>query len=365
VIFFKEFLAYFNHPELDEAQKYIFHEKTNPDVVREEKRKPIKDIMLFLPEAPSTRNREVVALRILLNCIESFNCERNVRKFFVTREGYSKGHKLIKHLLYNGKSLHDYWTPLKHLKDLTLDRRYWFGIISDRQAVREISKITMGKKESIPYIAYCPAYHNENGDWRIIFKYPRDSRFYAKNLDTGNRLHTTRNYSALDFVNYMDIIAEELEIVKEMCPILPTKVEDEKDSKTHDKEKIPKIKRRWNIPEEDEMKISFHTPGALTYLREAKVAYVYTDETPKEMMKRVKKEAREAAKKEQEDKKNKKLERKKAREDEELRREKEKAEKRAKKEQSKAQGENKPDENPGNVDFDTPIKQENIIDLGD
>lgn len=248
------------------------------------KRKLARDILRedALRAAPSTRNREVVALRLLLNCIEGFDCPKNVRYFYVTREGYSKASKLLKNLLYDGDSRHDYWFCLRNFKELSLDKRYWFGIISDEQAVREISKITMGKKESIPYIVYSPAYHNEKGCWRILWKYPRDPRFYALNTGLDHRIEFSKLYFPGELIDYDQIISDEVKRVEnEYC------------------------RDKWIIPEEEEMKISFHTPGALTYLREAKIAYVYTDETPKEMMKRVKKEARDQARREQDEKKKK------------------------------------------------------------
>jgi len=220
---------------------------------------------------------------------------------------------LLKDFLFNGEARHDYWYPLKNLKEISFDRRYWFGIISDAQAVREINKITMSKKESFPFIVYCPAYHNEEGNWRILFKYPRDPRFYALNTSINHRLEFSRLYSAKQLQDfYPKIIKDELDRIENAY-----------------------CHRKWGIPDEEEMKISFHTPGALTYLREAKVAYVYTDETPKEMMKRVKKEARDTAKKEQEEKRQKKIDKGIQKELDEKRKAEEKEVKRLKKEQEK------------------------------
>jgi len=170
----------------------------------------------------------------------------------------------------------------------------------------------MSKKESFPYIVYCPAYHNEEGNWQILFKYPRDPRFYAFNTSINHRLEWSKLYTPQQLLDYPEIIQEELDRVEHAY-----------------------CHRKWGIPDEEEMKISFHTPGALTYLREAKIAYVYTDETPKEMMKRVKKEARDTAKKEQEEKKREKQRKREQREEDERRREEEKKEKRERKEMEK------------------------------
>jgi len=318
--------------------QYIQTKVVGHEVIREERRKIPRDILLFLEDPPSTRNREIVALRELLNCVESFFPPRSVRKFYVTRQGYSKAHILLKNFFYHGgdeRLGHDYWYPLKNLKEMTLDRRYWFGIISDAQAVREINKITMSKKESFPYIVYCPAYFNRNGNWRILFKYPRDPKFYAFNQNINERLKWTEFYTPEQLEHYPDIIKRELDIVeREICI------------------------RKWGIPDEEEMKISFHTPGALTYLREAKSAYVWTDETPKEMMKRVKKEARETAKKEQEEKKRRKQEKRDLRDEEERKEEEKKRAKKEKKEQEKLALEGNPVEEHSEGGFDKEVREE-------
>jgi len=189
--------------------------------------------------------------------------------FFVTREGYSKAFSLLKDIMYGKTGPRDYWTTIQKVKDLTLDKRYWFGIIPDDVARRHISRIQMSTVGVISYIVYGSG--ENRGTWRILYKFPKDPNFFAYNSQLKSRIHQSRDFGSQEFLNVQQVVEGDLERVsKEFC----------RDG-------------RWKLPDDEQMKISFHTPGALCYLKESKTAYVKSNETPKDMMRRIKLEAKQ------------------------------------------------------------------------
>jgi len=236
----------------------------------------------FTKEVPSTQNRQTVSFRIFLNCIEGFSTSTGKRKFFVTRDGYSKAYCLLKDVMYDNKGKRDYWTILQHIKILTLDERYWFGIMSNEEAWVHLLRIQMSKLRTFSYIVYGSA--EERGIWRILYKFPRDPNFYTFNFGLKNRVLASKDFNSKDFLHVREYTEADIKRVdEELCR-----------------------NKRWEYPSDEQMKISFHTPGALCYLKESKTAYVYSNETPKEMMRRIKTEAKKEKEVEKEGKEKKK-----------------------------------------------------------
>jgi len=260
--FMNAFVAHFNHPDHPDVVPYI-NTKVSEDRRIEEKYllKSVKDI-------PNISNRQTVSFRLFLNCIESYSTNCSRRKFYVTREGYSKAFGLIKTVMYDSKGPRDYWTILQKIKDLTLDQRYWFGIVSDEVAKTHLSRIQMSKIGVISYIVYGSG--EDRGVWKILYKFPKDPNFYSFNSQLRSRIHNSRDFTNNEFLDIHHLIQEDINnICKEYCR-----------------------NGRWTVPSDEQMKISFHTPGALCYLKESKTAYVKSNETPKDMMRRIKLEAK-------------------------------------------------------------------------
>jgi len=149
--------------------------------------------------------------------------------------------------------------------------------MSEDDAIEELLKIQMSKPDYISLIMFGKI--EERGVWKIIYKFPKDSNFFAQNPELAKhkrpRLHFSREFKSEEFALYDAIVTEDRDrIIRDYC------------SKTvgHD--------FKWQIPTDNVMKISFHTPGALSYLKEAKTAYVYSNDTPKDMMRKIKEEAK-------------------------------------------------------------------------
>jgi len=264
----KKFVKYFNDEKHPDVVEYL------DTKVSEDRRIEPYYLLKFLKEPPGNiYNRQTIAFRLILNCIEAYSCKRTKRRFLVTREGYSKASGLLQDIMYDKEHKHrDYWTILQQVKDLSLDQRYWFGIISDEKARRNLSRIQMSKGGVISYIVYGP--RNNRGTWKILFKLPKDSNIFAKFATLHSRIFSSKDFSSHEFLLIKDIVKQEItKIRSEFC-----------DTKLGD----------WSVPDEEQMKISFHTPGALCYLKESKTAYVKSNETPKDMMRRIKLESRTA-----------------------------------------------------------------------
>jgi len=313
--FMQLFIQHFNQPKHPDVQEFLNHKES------EKTRIDPNYMTKYVLFPPNQFNRESVAFRLLLDCIEGFKPDENIRLFYVTRGGYARAFSLIKSLMYDKDSKpRDYWNILMPIKDLTLDQRYWFGFKSEIEAVEEIEKIQMNKNVTLCYIVY--GLRENPGQWRIMYRFPKDPNFF----------NTTYNIKAR--IQHSDIFTEkEFGHVKEIVD--------------RDIERLNNQYGQKNIPNDEQMKISFHTPGALAYLKESKTAYVYSNETPKEMMKRIKNEQKEEekkkkAEKEKDEQKKKEDDEKKQEDKKKKKKEKEKLKEEEKKNQEQFKGDKVP-----------------------
>jgi len=264
--FMEKFLEYFDHPDHPDVLEFIEPKKS------EYKRIDPHYLIKYIKEAPGNMyNRQTLAWRQLLSCFEAYSVKKTRRRCYVSRDGYSKASGLVQDLLWDkDHKPKDYWGALQQVKDVALDQRYWFGIKSDVKARKLITKIQMTQGGIVSYICYGP--RERRGTWKVIYKFPRDCNFFAKNSSVPARIHLSRDFNHTEYLHLQRYIEDDIKaLVEQYC-----------------KSSLGE----WKVPDEDQMKISFHTPGALAYLKESKTAYVFSNETPKDMMRRIKLEAK-------------------------------------------------------------------------